>query len=200
MPTYTILLAKEAVVGISLAFFIMILFEALAAIGALIDLARGATMANVLDPLTQNQQSIIAMFFTQLAIVLFLSIGGIQMLFRALGDSFVLLPPQRLLPSFNVVGPSAADSPIALVGELFLIALKIGAPVVIVILLLDFALSVINRVAPQIQVYFLGMTVKGTLGLLIVLLALGLTVDLFVSHFAEALHALRAWTSSASQP
>jgi flagellar biosynthesis protein FliR len=195
--TYTILLAKEAIVGFTLAFFILIVFESLSAIGALIDLARGATMANVLDPLTQNQESILAMFFTQLAIVLFLSIGGIRMLFSALGDSFIILRPQALLPSANIVGPGAAESPISIVGDIFLIALKIGAPAVIVLLLLDFGLSVINRVAPQIQVYFLGMTLKGTVGLLIVLLAFGITVDLFINQFAGALHALRAWTNAA---
>src|SRR5579871_3360631 len=51
IPTadYLILLAKEAAVGLVLAFFVEILFEAVAAVGALIDLARGATIANVFD-------------------------------------------------------------------------------------------------------------------------------------------------------
>src|SRR3954447_153856 len=48
VPTdYVILLAKEAVVGLILAFFVQIMFETVAAVGALVDLARGATLANV---------------------------------------------------------------------------------------------------------------------------------------------------------
>jgi type III secretion protein SpaR/YscT/HrcT len=192
---YAALLAKEAVIGLSLAIFLFVLFEALAAVGALVDLSRGATMANVLDPLTQNQESILAVFFTQLAIVLFLSIGGIQLLMRALGDGFALLRPQDLLPP-SVVGPSATETPIGLVANLFAIALRLGAPAIVVVLLLDFGLAVINRIAPQVQVHFLGMTLKGTIGVLIVLLAFGLTADLIVTHFGDMLRGLRAWMTS----
>ncbi|HEY7120816.1 MAG TPA: flagellar biosynthetic protein FliR, partial [Tepidisphaeraceae bacterium] len=154
---YGVLLAKEAVVGMTLSLFVLILFETLSAVGALIDLSRGATLANVLDPMTQNQQSILAVFFTQLALVLFLSIGGVQILMRALADSFILLGPRQLIPT-SLVGPAATSEAIGLVGDLFLLAFRMAAPAVIVVFLLDFALGVINRVAPQIQVYFLGLT------------------------------------------
>src|SRR5438105_6956327 len=104
---YAVLLAKEAAVGLTMAFFLLILFEAVASVGELLDLARGSTLANVLDPLTQNQQSVLGVFLTQLAVVLFLSIGGVQLLFRALGDSFVLLRPHDMLPA-AFFGPNGA--------------------------------------------------------------------------------------------
>jgi flagellar biosynthetic protein FliR len=196
--TFAALLGKEAIIGLTLSFFIFILFESIAAVGALVDLSRGATLANVLDPLTQNQESILAMFFTQVAIVLFLSIGGIQLLFRALGDGFVLIRPQELLPA-SLLGGNATESPIGLVTDLFVIAIRLGAPAIVVVVLLDFSLAVINRVAPQVQVFFLGMTMKGTLGILVILLALGLTFELIVDHFAQLLQALRAWTMTAGR-
>jgi type III secretory pathway component EscT len=86
-----------------------------------------------------------------------------------------------------------------LVGELFVIAIRLGAPAIAVVVLLDFGLAVINRIAPQVQVFFLGMTVKGTLGILVVLLAMGLTFELIVDRFGELLHALRAWTMTAGR-
>src|ERR1700744_863816 len=84
--TYIVLLAKEAVIGLSLGFIIQMLFETITAVGAVIDMGRGATMANILDPLTQNQQSILAIFFSQLALVLFVTIGGLPVLVKALAD------------------------------------------------------------------------------------------------------------------
>ena len=63
----------------------------------------------------------------------------------------------------------------------------LGAPAIVVVVLLDFGLAVINRIAPQVQVFFLGMTVKGTLGILVVLLALGMTFELIVDQFGDLL-------------
>jgi type III secretion protein T len=191
-PDYMILLAKEAVVGLVLAFFVQILFEAVAAVGALIDLARGATLANVFDPLTQDQQSILSALFTQFAIVLFISIGGMQLLFRGITESLVLIPPLKFLP-VHEFGPQGAATPIALLSSLFLLAVQLGAPAVVVLLLTDFALGVINRVSPQIQVFFLGMTGKGSIGLIVVLLGLGLFTDLTITHFATVLNAMQNW-------
>jgi type III secretion protein T len=76
---------------------------------------------------------------------------------------------------------------------LFLLAVQLGAPAVVVLLLTDFALGTINRVSPQIQVFFLGMTGKGSIGLIIVLLGLGLFSDLVISHFGSMIAAMHEW-------
>jgi type III secretion protein SpaR/YscT/HrcT len=189
---YVILLAKEAVVGLILAFFVQILFETVAAVGGIVDLARGATLANVFDPLTQDQQSILSALFTQFAIVLFISIGGMQLLFHGIAESFVLIPPLKFV-SLNVLGPQSAATPIELLSLLFLLAVKMGAPAVVVLFMTDLGLGVINRVSPQIQVFFLGMTAKGSIGITIVLIGMGLFTDLVISHFAGILSAIHNW-------
>ncbi len=192
---YLLLLGKEALVGLSLSLILLVLFETVASMGALVDLARGATMANVLDPLTQNQQSILAVFFTQVAIVLFLSVGGLQILIRVLGESFVILKPTELIP-LRLFGPQATTEVIGLVGDLFMIAFKLGAPTVVVLVLVDFGLGVINRVAPSIQVYFLGMTTKGCVGLLVLFGGIALTYDLLVEQFGRGLHTIHEWVTT----
>ncbi len=189
---YGILLAKEAVIGLILAFFIQIMFETVSTVGALVDLARGATLANILDPLTHDQQSILAALFTQFAIVLFISIGGMQILFHGFAETLVLLPPLKLIP-VRQVGPEGTATPIALISSLFLVVVQLGAPAVVVLLLTDFALGVINRVSPQIQVFFLGMTAKGSIGIAIVLIGMGLFTDLVITHFATILNAMHNW-------
>jgi flagellar biosynthesis protein FliR len=191
---YAALVAKEAVVGLTLAFFVLIIFETLSATGALIDLARGATLANVLDPLTQQQQSILSTFFLQLGIVLFFTIGGHRLLFLAIGQSFVLLRPFDLLPPM-AVGPSATPQLVALLGELFLVAIQLAAPAVIVLFLLDFTLGVLNRAAPQMQMFFLSLSMKGSLGLLIVFVGLAFLLEQILSHFARHLALLRQWVA-----
>jgi len=137
----------------------------------LVDLARGATMANVLDPLTQNQQSILGAFFTQLAVVLFLSIGGIQLLFRALGDGFVLLRPQETAPRRPLRAPARRRLPSGSWRICSSSRCDWVRRRVVVLLLLDFALAVINRIRPADPGLFPRvLTTKGMVGVLLVLL------------------------------
>ena len=189
---YFALTVKEALVGLALAIFVLVLFETITSFGALVDLARGATIANVFDPLTHAQESVLAAFFTQLSLALFFSLGGHRILFSAFGDSFVLLRPFELLPR-AAAGAAAAEPLIQITGDLFLIALRLAAPAVMILFLMDFALGLINRVAPQIQVFFLSMTMKGSIGLLVILTGLAFLMDLLTRHFADLLQALRNW-------
>lgn len=186
---FSLLALKEALIGLALALFLNVFFEIFSAFGALVDLSRGATMANILDPLTKSQESPLALFFLQMAIVLFFAIGGHRLLLEAIADSFVVLPPQQTLPP-HLWGTAAAFNFISLVADLFLIAFRLAAPVLLVVLLLDVALGLINRVAPQIQVNFVGMEIKGSVGVFIVLASLALIVN---NEFPAILRAMRQW-------
>ncbi len=190
---YWALAAKELLIGLTLSTMVLIMYHTFSAFGAVIDVARGATIANVFDPATQQQQSILGTFFLHVAIVLFLSIGGLHVVINALADSLVAMPVYEPLPA-RLVGEQAALQILALSGELFVTAIRLAAPALIVLVLLDIVLGLLNRVAPQVQVYFLGLTVKSTLGLFMVFLSLGVTFALFYEHFGEFLRSIRQWT------
>ena len=66
------------------------------------------------------------------------------------------------------------------------------------IFLLDFVLGVLNRVAPQMQMFFLSLTIKGSLGLLVLLIGFGFFIEQFLAHFAHFLALLRQWMMSVS--
>jgi len=189
---YFALAAKELLIGLTLSTMILIMYHTFTAFGAVIDVTRGATIANVLDPATQQQQSIMGTFFLQTAIVLFLTIGGPHVVIDAWGDSMTSMPVYEPLPQ-HLVGEQAGMQMIALSAELFVVAIRLAAPAFLVLVLLDVVLGLLNRVAPQVQVYFLGLTVKGTLGLLMVFLSLEVTFGLFHEHFVTILQAIKRW-------
>ncbi len=56
----------------------------------------------------------------------------------------------------------------------------------IALLLTDLFFGIINRVAPQINVFFLSLPVKMALGLFVVLIALPLFKDRYMYHFEES--------------
>lgn len=183
------LLAKEVLIGLTLALMVLVIFEAFAAFGSLCDTARGATFANVIDPLTQQHQSVLSVFFVQLAVVLFLGAGGYRLMLDTLGESLLKFPLMAPAPA-SIAGASAVDTLLLATAGLLEVALRLAAPVLVVILLLDVALGVINRVAPQVQVYFLGLTLKGSLGLLVVFGGLALTFDTVLAEFIAQ---VRSW-------
>ena len=186
------LMMKEALLGLSLAIIIRMLFEMVAACGAFIDLARGATIANVLDPHTRQQNSVLSVFFLNFFLAIFFTVGGQRVLFDAIARSYEAYSPWQALPP-RFYGQSAAFALVQLLLDLFLVALQLALPVIAVMFITDVSMGLLNQVAPKIQAFFLAMTVKATLGLLILLLVFGVTVDAFLE---QAMGGIARWGAS----
>jgi len=182
-------LVGELLIGITIAVLVRLVFDLLATVGALIDGARGAMSAQLLDPLTRSGTPPLALFYSQLSLVLFFAVGGHELLFDALDASFVAAPPGAALGS-NLLLEGASETALRSLSELFLIAVTLAAPVFAVLLVVDVALALANRAAPQIQVFFLGMSVKGVLGIGVALLTLGVGFDAVVRVAMERVVAL----------
>lgn len=189
--TFAALLVKELLVGLTIALIVLVIFEAFAAFGYLVDSARGATFANILDPLSQQHQSVLSVFFLQLSVALFLASGGYRVLIETLASSLALIPLFSP-PSRSLHAPDASENVIRITAGLLVISLRLAAPVLVVMLILDLALGLINRIAPQFQAYFLGLAVKGPLGLLVVFIGLGLSFDAVLS---DTIDQARLWLS-----
>lgn len=169
---YVFVMLKELLIGSVLAFSVLVVFESFTMAGAIIDIARGASIANSFDQLSQTQQPLMAIFLRHLFVVGFLTIGGQRLLLGALGESYAVLPlGGGELP--GLLGPARSLALIQLVGKMLIVGVRLATPVLIVMLLLDVSLGLMNRVAPQVQVFFLSLTIKGTAGILIVFLGFG---------------------------
>lgn len=167
---------KEVFFGISIGFGVAILFYGLESAGQMIDNQRGMSIARVLIPQLGEQGSITGTFLFQLAIVLYLSMGGHRLFLTSFFKSFVTLP----VLEFPKAGPGLfpmMDLFIKISGEVLLIALQLAAPVIISIFVADIILGVANRVAPQINVWELGFNVKGYVGILMLFVSLTLIGD-----------------------
>lgn len=178
----------EALIGIVLATFVRILFDFVSGVGSLVDLARGSTQSLVYDPFSRAQQSPLALFQLSLVLALFFSLGGHRWIVSAIAGSLEAAPlgggfPERFL------GASAVTMLISLVADLFVAAIQLAAPVIVTLFFVDMMLGLTNRVAEQVQVFFLGMTVKGLIGLGVFMLTLGYTLDVVVVDAFERIAA-----------
>lgn len=193
LPALPILLlaAREFGVGALLALLVRAIFELVAGAGALIDLARGATLAQAFDPFTRERNSALFAFAMSLALALFAALGGHALLFRALEASYRAVPLAAGAPlRLSLAG--ALDAAGTAVAELFLAAVSFASPVLAVLFLVDVALGLIARAAGPVQLYFVGSATKGLLGILVLALVLCAGFPRFFERAFEHVPALFA--------
>lgn len=176
---FWVLLLKEILVGFVLSFAGALVFWAAEMGGKFIDNVRGTTTANLLIPQVSTQSSLLGDFYFQLFIVLYVTAGGHRWFLSAVFQSYEAIPP--LQPRLNT--RALALGMTETTAELWVVALKIMAPALIVLMLMDLMLGVANRMAPQLDVFFISLSLKASVGALVVALSLyyllGMTPELF---------------------
>lgn len=173
------LFGKEALLGMALGILASSLLWALEAAGNLIDVKSGASMAQVLDPLTGHQTSFTGQFLGRLAGYVFVASGGLMLFTGALLDSYIVWPIDAALPPLR---PDATSLFEAEFGRLMALMLMLAAPVIVMLFVVDGAMGVINRYAPNLNLLVLSAPIKSTLATIALLLMLGSTIDLLAQE------------------
>jgi flagellar biosynthetic protein FliR len=182
---FVALLAKETFVGFTLGFVASLVFEAVQVAGRIVDVQRGSTMAEVFAPELQSRVSELGQLKLQLAVVLFLLFGLHRYFISALLKSFEVIPVGAFPRMAAGWGPAAADVT-RVSGEVLSVGVQLAAPAVVALLATDLLFGLVNRVAPQINVFFLSLPVKMLVGLLAVLAVLPLLKQLYLHYFSES--------------
>ena len=174
---FSLLAIREALLGFLLGFFAAIPFWIAENVGNFIDNQRGATMGEVYSPLNGAQVSTLGIFFTQLVSTIFF-IGGVIFIFLgALYKSYLIWPV------FSEGFTWAAETPALILGTLDAMlktTIVISAPVIIIMFLATVGLGLVNRTAPQLNVFFLSMPVKSALGIAMLIIYLPFILDMLI--------------------
>ncbi len=179
------LLAKEVLVGYTLGFIASLVFEAVQVAGRIVDFQRGSTMGELYAPQLQSRVSELGQFKLQLAIVLFIAVGAHRLFIGALLRSFDFIPLFNF-PKFSAGWSPAAEFVVTMTAGVFSIGLQLAAPILIALLLTDLFFGIINRVAPQVNVFFLSMPVKMLVAVIVILLILPLIAMRMEYYFGES--------------
>jgi len=197
MPSHPFALAvmfgAELLLGLILGMVIRFVFAAIQTGGQLIGFQMGFAMVNVVDPDSGASEAVTAHFMYMVSLLTFLSINGHLYLLSGLMKSFDLLPPGSIL-----ISPRLTAQIFALSGQIFVLAIQIGAPVIAAILLVDLALALISRASPQMNVLIIGFPIKISVGFLflsIIFEIISLHMEGFVSRmpllFSQLIGAMR---------
>lgn len=172
--------AGEIIVGIIIGLSVRLLFAAIQLAGQLAGFQMGFAIANVMDPITSTQASIIAQINNIIAMVMFLAINAHHWFLRGLVESFRLVPPFSFRFSASLM-----EEIIRLAGNMFIIAIKVGAPVIIALLLVSIAFGLIARTVPQMNVFIVAMPLKIIIGLLFLIFSLPFFSTFFRQIFSN---------------
>jgi type III secretion protein T len=169
-PTFdTMFLAyslKEVFIGFLLAFLVNIPFYIVQSAGVYIDFQRGSSSLQVFDPLLSTQVSPLGQLYHYVFIVLFYQIGGIFIFLQAVMSSYTAIPADSFMPAaFFHMHYGFWKFLVVLLTKFTAISVQLAAPSLVAILMTDMFLGIANRLAQQVQIAFLGMSLKSLVGL-----------------------------------
>lgn len=179
---FVALMLKELFMGLALSMVVGLVFESAQSAGGFIDTMSGTNQAQLMVPQIQQQTTLFSNLNLQLTTVVFLTLGGHHVVIEAFGESLGSVPLDQF-PRLSGGFWSFTDLVLRVSGDMFRVAVALASPVLLATFLTDLALGMINRVAPQVQVFFVAMQIKPAVTVLIMFSAihmvLGRTVDEF---------------------
>ena len=183
---FVMMFLKELLVGLLIGFFISIPFVIVQNTGSLIDHQRGASSLMVSDPTTQTQTSPLGTLYNLLLIYLFFMIEGPFRVIEMVSTSYDILRPDQFINEdfFRNNGEFLTEI-IRLMGQVMILSTQLAAPALIMILMTDFFLGIANRLAPQVQISFLGMPLKSLLALVVLFFGWQLFMEQIVKESYE---------------
>ena len=177
LGTYLVAVMAEFGLGALVGFTSSLLFAAVQFGGQLIDHDLGFLMANVIDPVTNEQLSIIGQFKLFLSMLVYLLIDGHHFLIAATSGSFAAVPLQGM----TLTGEAVMHISDTLMLDLFKMAVQIAAPAMATLFLITIAMAFMARTVPEMNIFILGFAVRIGVGLGV----LSLGVGIFVYGFQE---------------
>lgn len=181
-PQALTLFAKEAFVGVVIGFLFGTLLWAFEAAGQIIDTKVGATMAQVVDPLSGHQTSLNGEFLGRMANFVFIFSGGLLLMVGVILESYAIWPITQLAPQLKPAGVGVFETEFS---RLLTYAVVFAAPALVVLFVVDAGLGLINRFAPQLNVFSLGMAIKSWLATAVLLATAAGLIQVLLSDMAQ---------------
>jgi len=164
----TLIIAREVVVGLSIGFAVRALIAAAELGGHLSGYQIGFSYAATIDPVSGVRNSVITSLYGLLAMLAFFAVNGHHQVLRALVASYDGLP----------IGGGHVDASILtgvrqILGLIFIVGVRLAAPLVLVLLIVELAVGLVSRSAPSLNFMIVGYPVRLIVGLIVLAAMVG---------------------------
>lgn len=158
-----VLVAREMAIGLIMAMAVRAVIAGAELGGHLAGNQLMLSYGSVIDPQGGVRNNLVATLYGNLTLLTFLAINGHHAMLRALMQSYVVLPIGS-----GGVAPSLASSVTQLLGIVFVLGLRLAAPIIVVMLVLEVGMALMARVAPSLNLMAVAPPVRVMVGLLAV--------------------------------
>lgn len=163
------MVVKEAAAGLLLGFAANICTYILGFAGSIIDMEIGLSMVNTMDPLSSIQTTITSTYYNSCVTLIMLGTNLHYFIIHAITDSFILIPVGEVQLRANMYLVMAR-----FLVDYFIIGFRIVLPVFAATLVVNVILGILAKIAPQMNMFVIGMQLKIFVGLFILLMIAGL--------------------------
>ena len=164
---YLLLVAGELLIGLVLGMVGRLLFAAVQLAGEIAGLQMGLAMANVIDPQSQQQVSIIARVEYVFAALVFLAMDAHYVVIQAMAHSYTLLPPGTA-----DLGADLTREIVSLSAGMFVLGFQLGAPMIVALFVANLIMGFMARAVPQMNIFVVGFPFSILLGFLLLMLGM----------------------------
>jgi len=173
-------LCNEALYGLALGLVAILIFSAVKFAGQIVEREMGLAMAEILDPMTGEMAQPLGMFLEMVFILLLLSANGHHLLLLVLSRSYEAFPAGRI-PTISALANAVLEAG----ATLLMAGLRLAAPILGAFLLLNVVLAVLARVAQEMNILLISLSMRVALGFLVVVVLFIPFLNGFVGEFAE---------------
>ena len=174
---YAVLVLKEGITGLLIGFGANICNSIVLFAGNIMDLNMGLSMATEYDPVSKTNSPITGNFYNYLVMLLLMSSGMYQYILQAIVDSFTLIP----VNGQNFMWDSLLQTMVSYMTDSMVLGFRVALPVFAVLMILNCILGIMAKIAPQMNMFSVGIQLKILLGFLVLFLTIQLLP--YVSDF-----------------
>lgn len=157
-----LILAQQILIGVAMGWVMRVIFTAIGLAGELISMQMGLGFATLYDPASTSQTGVTGEFVALLATLLFLGMDGHLTLIATLADSFRAMPVIAAPP-----GPGFLLNVVEWGRMIFVYGLLLALPVLVTLIIVNIALAVLSRAAPQLNLMNIGFPITLTVGMVV---------------------------------
>tara|TARA_R110002095_G_scaffold208169_1_gene193690 strand:- start:878 stop:1663 length:786 start_codon:yes stop_codon:yes gene_type:complete len=180
---FDLMLMGELLLGVFAGMIGRVLIAALDIAGSLIGFQMGLANAFINSPATAQQTGLPTAYISIMAVLLIFVTGFHQTMIMMMIESYALFQPGNL-ESFTTLTGDMANTFTRFMSASFLLGLQVGAPVTILGLVMMSAAGIVNRLMPQIQVFFILQPLQILLGFIVLTLSLTIVLSYYIQDFA----------------
>lgn len=165
-----IAIGGEMAFGLAMGMALSLVFVAVQWAGEMIGQQMGLNLSEVFDPQFGASGSVLGELYFMLTLAVFLLIDGHHAMLHGVRDSFEALPLLTVGVDRGVFG-----TVVGLLGGATVLAIRLAAPMLVTMLIVDLVLGLIGKTMPQMNVMSAGLTLRAVVGMLVVIVSVSLT-------------------------